>query len=486
MKKFVVFAAIFLLFPFHTINYNGISINIDCNSINGKIKFFGDINDGPLPVGNGADITEQYREIGINFIRTHDFYGPTDISSIFPDWNASVYDAESYNFSSSDVVIKSIVENGFNVFYRLGESASDNKSRAMPPKNFTKWAEICKHIVMHYNNGWNNGYYFNIKYWEIWNEPDLKGFWNGTAEQYYKLYETTAKMLKEYNSSLKIGGPCIASVKNENFTKGFLDYVVSHNIPIDFFSWHMYDSNPYNYYKASLYVRELLDSYGLYDCENINTEWNIDILSPQRDKDNEKNAAFTASCLIAFQNCEIDHAFRYRGTQGNNWLARLLGLDLSLFTYDGKYKMPALVYLAFHYMENTPYLIDANISNEISYIAGISEDKRNLSILISNYEGKNMDYTLHIKNLLNESYKIAYYLIDSSHHLQIIKKDNASLIYEGRGTIKKNSIVFIYATTSRLPPEGPPVARIPLLLRLPFLDPFFALLRFIFLFRFFG
>ena len=485
MKKFIVFAIIIFFIPFHAIHHDSISIDIDCNSINGRIKFFGDINDGPLPVKNGVNLTKQYKEIGIKFIRTHDFYGPTDISSIFPDWNASVNDEKSYNFSSSDVVIKSIVENGFNVFYRLGESASDNKSKALPPKNFTKWAEICKHIVMHYNDGWCHGYHFNIKYWEIWNEPDLKGFWSGTAEDYYGLYEITAKTLKEYDASLKIGGPCVASIKNENFTSEFLNYVVSHNIPIDFFSWHMYDSNPYNLYKASLYVRKLLDSYSLHDCENINTEWNIGILSPQRDKDSEKNAAFTASCLIAFQNCNLEYAFRYRGTQDNSWLARLLGLDLSLFTYDGKYKMPALAYLAFHYMENTPYMIEANIGNGTSYIAGVSKDKRNVSILISNY-GNDMPYELKIENLLDARYKIAYYLIDSSHHLQIIKRDNASSTYESHATIKKNSVIFIYATTSRLPPEGPPTAKIPLLLRLRILDPFLALFRFMLLYFVFG
>lgn len=483
MKRFISFAVLFLLFPFHTIQLNDdISINIDCNSVSGKIKFFGDINDGPLPVGKGANLAGQYREIGIKFIRTHDFYGPTDISTIFPDWNASSENEESYNFSSSDAIVRSIFENGFNVFYRLGESASSDKNKSMPPENFTKWADVCKHIVMHYNDGWDNGYHFNIKYWEIWNEPDLKGFWNGTAEQYYRLYEITAKIIKEYNSSLKVGGPCIALIQNENFTNGFLNYVVSHDAPLDFFSWHLYDDNPYNYYNASWNIRRLLDNHGLNDCEIINTEWNINILSPQRDKDNDRNAAFTASCFVAFNMAPLDHAFRYRGTQDKNWLPRILGLDLSLFTYDGQYKMPALAYLAFHYMENTPYLLKANMSDGIAYIAGISEDKRNLSILMSNYEGNAMQYSISVKNLLEENYSIAYYLIDSSHHLQIFKKENISSNSVLHGNIEKNNIIFIYATTSRLPPEGPDVAKIPWMLRLRLLDPFFYVLKFLVLF----
>ena len=35
-----------------------------------------------------------------------------------------------------------------------------------------KWANVCKHIVMHYNAGWANGFYYNIKNWEVWNEPE--------------------------------------------------------------------------------------------------------------------------------------------------------------------------------------------------------------------------------------------------------------------------------------------------------------------------
>ena len=31
-------------------------------------------------------------------------------------------------------------------------------------------------VIKHYNSGWANGYHYNIKYWEIWNEPDGRMF----------------------------------------------------------------------------------------------------------------------------------------------------------------------------------------------------------------------------------------------------------------------------------------------------------------------
>ena len=66
-------------------------------------------------------------------------------------------------------------------------------------------------VIKHYNSGWANGYHYNIKYWEIWNEPDgRRDFWTGTPEQYYKLYEITAKAIKNYDPNVKVGGPAMA------------------------------------------------------------------------------------------------------------------------------------------------------------------------------------------------------------------------------------------------------------------------------------
>jgi len=468
-----------------TIDNPHIFLDINCSRTDGMIKYFSEINAGPLPIWyieGGKDITQEYEETGINFVRTHDFYGPTDISTIFPDWDADVNDPASYNFTSSDEVIKAIGDAGCRVFYRLGESASDNEKLRQPPENFTKWAEVCKHVVMHYNDGWADGYHYNITYWEIWNEPDLKGFWNGTAEQYYELYGITASMLKEYNASLKVGGPCTSSITNDNYTLGFLEYVGNNGIPLDFFSWHMYSSSPYQLEIASRYIRFLLDTHGFPECENINTEWNVDILSPQRDKDNAKNAAFTACTMMAWQYAGIDHAFRYRGTQDNNWLARLLGFDLSLFAYDGTYKRPALTYLAMNYMaKDTPLRLKMetfNVSEGIAYLAGISEDGSNISILISNYEASDKSITINLTGIPWENGKIIHYLIDEEHHLQIVEeKDVNATMIKINLSLNKNSVHFIRLTSSSIaPPEGPEVVPIPFWMKLPILDPFTRIL----------
>jgi len=461
-------------------------INFDCSKTGNIINPYSEINCGPLPlenVKNAVNIKQEYQEIGINYIRTHDLDNsifPCDISTIFPNQDADPALESNYDFSISDNYVTSIINAGSKVFYRLGESAGGPNN---PPLDFDKWAEICKHITMHYNDGWKDGFHYNIEYWEIWNEPDLKGFWNGTADQYYKLYEAASNTLKQYNSSLNIGGPCTSSVYNENFTTRFLDYVVNNSIALDFYSWHMYADSPSDLSFASKLIRGYLDSYGLVDCENINTEWNINILTPQRDKDNAKNAAFTSSCLNAFQDSYLDKAFRYRGNQDNNWLARLIGFDLSLFSYDGIYKKPALSYLAMHYMvKDTPIRIKSEEmqgDNQITYIAGISEDKSNITVIISNFESENSNCNLVISNLpWSSNYKAVHYLIDEDNDLKISKiNESFGNRYSKEITIKKTSVHFIRLTNSDvLPSEGPKTADIPLILQLKFLDPFTRIL----------
>ena len=66
-------------------------IELDCKNKSGIINNFGDINCGPIPnenIKNAVDLTTNYQEIGIQFVRTHDFNGPTDISTIFPYFSA--------------------------------------------------------------------------------------------------------------------------------------------------------------------------------------------------------------------------------------------------------------------------------------------------------------------------------------------------------------------------------------------------------------
>ncbi|HEC76812.1 MAG TPA: hypothetical protein ENI33_06100 [Thermoplasmatales archaeon] len=280
------------------------SIYVDCSIEIGEIKSLQGVNCGPTGVGRGVDVTEQYQDIGIEMIRTHDFYGPTDVHEIFPDWDADPENESSYNFTSSDEKITPIIEGGFQVFYRLGESWEKDPVHNNPPSDPWKWANICRHIVMHYNDGWANGYHYNITYWEIWNEPDLTHFWTGSPEQYYELYKATAVTLKEYDNSLKIGAPAIAWIGNLDYSTKFIEYVIENSLPLDFFSWHLYDTNPRTFYLFSSRVEKTLHGFGLNETENILSEWNTALagIDPE-EYGNAKGGSIHSLCYDFFARC---------------------------------------------------------------------------------------------------------------------------------------------------------------------------------------
>jgi xylan 1,4-beta-xylosidase len=76
---------------------------------------------------------------------------------------------------------------------------------------------------MHYNQGWANGFHYNIRYWEFWNEPE--GFWSGTPEQFYSLYEKTARALKSVDPNIKVGGDARAMPFDDGpYREAYFDY----------------------------------------------------------------------------------------------------------------------------------------------------------------------------------------------------------------------------------------------------------------------
>ena len=180
-------------------------------------------------------IRDRYKQIGVNYVRTHDVRGAFDINVIFPNIQADPLKESSYNFKSTDLQVEVIRSVGAEVFYRLGYSWGGPSD---VPSDYAKFAEICKHIVMHYNQGWANGFRYGIRYWEIWNEPDIKIFWTGTPEQYYGLYNTVARALKSVDIGIKVGGPALAGKRE--FLERFLQFCKTNKSPLDFVSWHIY------------------------------------------------------------------------------------------------------------------------------------------------------------------------------------------------------------------------------------------------------
>ncbi|HFC49371.1 MAG TPA: hypothetical protein ENJ59_01415, partial [Thermofilum sp.] len=220
------------------------SINVD-PSVKLKFKDLRGVNCGPLsPRGwnknLSLNLTQRYLELGIKVIRFHDLYGADDLDTIFPDPNADPDQPSSYNFKELDKHVLAAMKVADVLIFRIGYDWHD------PPKNWPHMgmdvaAQVAAHIVMHYTQGWANGYCFRNILWEVWNEPDIDRFWNGTAEKYFQLYDKVARAIKRVNSEAKVGGPTIAY--NLEFLDNFLNYTRTYGVPIDFVSWHIYTHN---------------------------------------------------------------------------------------------------------------------------------------------------------------------------------------------------------------------------------------------------
>ena len=280
---------------------NKTKIFADFNDITGNIKPMHCGNIGPRQKGATLvyDFTEEFKEMGIPYTRLHDVEYPyganqfVDIHCIFPDFDADVESSDSYNFEPTDKYLEGIINAGGEVFYRLGESI-DHFPKPLyldPPKDYLKWAKICEHIIMHYNEGWANGFNMGIKYWEIWNEPDNDHMWLGTPEEFYELYRVTAIYLKErFGDSIKIGGYASSGfymLNRENagdwfktlvpYMHGFFKYITAEETkaPMDFFSWHCYADTPEEVRLHSEYAKNMLEQYNIKNCESILDEFNM-------------------------------------------------------------------------------------------------------------------------------------------------------------------------------------------------------------------
>jgi hypothetical protein len=446
---------------------------VDAGKVTGEIRSFQGLNGPPVPVMAGLpSLVPQYKALGVDQVRTHDFMGPTEIDSkfeytnkdladlvpdptqragivkmgnpavIFPDASADPARPESYNFGPTDKMLAAIHASGAEIYYRIGRSWGADTA---PPADFDKFANVVKHVAMHYNQGWANGFHYHIRYWEFWNEPD-GSFWTSTPEQFYLLYAKTALALKSVDPALKVGGDASSRPNPGPYREGFIDYCAAHNLPLDFYSWHTYadaSADPYDAVRLAQKVRTVLDTHGFPKAESILSEWNLSSDFTEKEKaelQSAHNAAYIGSVLSYFQDAPLDHAHFYRGDAA--WMG--------LFDLQGRYLKTAYTFKAMGKMLETPKRLAVAGSDTFGFaaLAGRSADGKTVQIVISNYvisppfrgEDKylprrtnivyrdNAGYNLAIENLPwgNHAFTVKRYRISNSQNLELVENKIAS------------------------------------------------------------
>src|SRR5688572_13285968 len=381
-------------------------LNADFSIPTGKIRALHGINKGPLAPGGIFDVIKEQKELGVPFTRLHDCGWPNpyvvDHHVVFPNANADPTLPESYDFRLTDEYIAAVRRTGAEPIYRLGESIEHTsvKRFAHPPSDMEKWSAVCLGIIRHYNEGWANGFRYNIRYWEIWNEPENRpAMWSGNDADYLRLYRTAALAIKKEFPALKVGGPALGAsgsfVNGEfqptKFARDFLTMCAKENVPLNFFSWHCYTADPAELVARARAIRRLLDSRGLDLTESHLNEWNYlpgnswrPLMGKAAPTDRQRayaemagaaGAAFVTASLIELQDAPLDVANFFHGELGG----------FGIFTEHGVPQKAWQAFRAFRAALDASRRVETQgaVAGKLAVTAGLSADGRAATILVS-------------------------------------------------------------------------------------------------------
>ena len=189
---------------------------------------------------NLAQLGTATEELGFRYIRFH---------AIFHDvlGTVRVVDGETvYDWTKIDELYDAFLAMGIKPFVELGFSP---EAMATSPQTIFYWQgntshpepgawralidAFVRHLISRYGEEEVRSWYF-----ELWNEPNLDGFWERADQQaYFELYEITARTIKAIDPALRVGGPATAGAA---WVPEFLDFAAGRRLAVDFIATHTY------------------------------------------------------------------------------------------------------------------------------------------------------------------------------------------------------------------------------------------------------
>lgn len=247
---------------------------------------------GPLPdawrrcVGTGrlnlalrADYLESLarvqREIGFTHIRGHGLL--SDDMGVVRESSVAGRTHRRHSFTYVDQVHDALLGLGIRPFVELGFMPSALASgdqtifwwrgNVTPPRDMAEWSALVTDLVRHLIDRYGIE---EVRHWpfEVWNEPNLDIFWeNADSGAYFRLYEASARAIKDVDASLQVGGPALSPGPTvEHWWGPFADYVTAHDVPVDFVSRHAYAAHepqeiPFGCYQGLRPPSDLLEQF---------------------------------------------------------------------------------------------------------------------------------------------------------------------------------------------------------------------------------
>ena len=259
------------------------------------------------------------KHIGFKHIRGHGLFH--DDMAIYREgfnWRTGEVTYRDYCFTYLDFVMDSYRELGLKPFLELGFmpgrlASSENKvfvwgGHTCPPKDYKLWRDLVqatlRHLMERY--GADEAVTYPI---EVWNEPNLPGFWEKADMQaYFKLFDETFAAVKEVDERFKVGGPAVCGGSDELWISSFMNHCEENDIALDFVTRHHYTTEQPDRQGHYVYqelmdpeagfanlktTRDIIDSHPRYKGLPIHiTEFNTSYSPDNPIHDTNQNAAF--------------------------------------------------------------------------------------------------------------------------------------------------------------------------------------------------
>ena len=179
-------------------------------------------------------------ELGFRYLRFHAIFHDV-LGTVRVENGKTLYDWIKIDQLYDDLLarrIKPFVELGFTpnvmktsdnkIFYWQG-----NTSHPLLPA----WRDLVDTFIHHIEHRYGET---EVRTWffEVWNEPNLSGFWEGADQKaYFELYDLTSNTIKAIDPNLRVGGPSTAGAA---WVPEFLDHVTLSGSAVDFVTTHTY------------------------------------------------------------------------------------------------------------------------------------------------------------------------------------------------------------------------------------------------------
>ena len=222
------------------------SIVVNVKETTGPVDRFFDLSVGSDYPGtlirddSQAQLKVAADELGFRYIRFHAIFHDV-LGTVKNENGKTVYDWSKIDQLYDDLLarhVRPFVELGFtpkelatsqnSIFYWNG-----NTSHPKPEGWHNLVDAFIRHIEERYGKDEVRTWFF-----EVWNEPNLSGFWEGGDQKaYFELYDLTAKTIKSIDPALRVGGPSTAGAA---WVSEFLAHVKQSGAAVDFVTTHTY------------------------------------------------------------------------------------------------------------------------------------------------------------------------------------------------------------------------------------------------------